>query len=169
MTMACKICNNSKRLEIDRDLVAGKNISKLAKKYGVPRASLDYHKATHLSRQLLKAQETRDLLTAERLTDDIEFMLKAGREIFDEAREDKSHCWSLGALASLRETWAFVAKVHSMIQEEKKEQAPTWDHLKDNLSIDELGLLGNLMRKANGENVVIEYPDKKGNEECYND
>ena len=84
------------------------------------------------------------------LTDDIEFMLTAGKEIFDEAREDKSHCWSLGALASLRETWKFVAQVAFMMKEEEKAQDPgqDWSEFGRNLSVDELELLRNLVMKA---------------------
>jgi hypothetical protein len=151
MTMACKICNHPKRLDIDRDLVAARNISGLAKKYNVPRASLDYHKAKHLSRQMIKAQETRDLLTAERLTDDIEFMLNAGKEIFSEARKDKSHCWSLAALREVRETWKFVAQVTFMMNEEKEKEKEQQQYYPQNLSIEELELFQSLLHRLTTE------------------
>jgi hypothetical protein len=151
MTMACKICNHPKRLLIDRELVAAKNISGLAKKYDVPRASLDYHKANHLTRQLLKAQDTRDLLTAERLTDDIEFMLNAGKEIFSEARKDKSHCWSLAALREVRETWKFVAQVAFMMNEEKEREEEQQQYYPQNLSIEELELFQSLLGRLTTE------------------
>ena len=68
MTMRCKICNHDLRIDIDRQLVMGKNKGTIAKKFDVSLSSLSRHEANHLSRQLLqhydKKREQEQMLKA---------------------------------------------------------------------------------------------------------
>ena len=62
MPMACKVCNHPQRLKIDREIVQGKSLAGISKRYGVPWNSLDSHKSNHLSRQLVQAYEKKELV-----------------------------------------------------------------------------------------------------------
>jgi len=59
--MTCKICSNPKRLQIDREIVSGGNLSSIAKKYSIPYNSLYNHAQSHISRQLVQAYRKKEL------------------------------------------------------------------------------------------------------------
>ncbi len=75
MTQVCQICSHSKRLELDRSIVQGGNLSKIAKKFDVPYQSLYRHTQEHVSRQLAQAWAKKELMASMDILTDAELDL----------------------------------------------------------------------------------------------
>lgn len=117
MTMVCKICSHPKRLEIDREIVQGGNLSKIARKYGLPYNSLYNHSQNHLSRQLVQAYEKKELAESLNLLNRIEDMLNKAEEIFNRNYEAKKDLTALKALGEQRNTIELLAKIAAYLHE----------------------------------------------------
>lgn len=151
MGRVCKVCSDKDRLKIDRALVSGQSVSAVAKQFGVSVHSLYQHRRHHLSRQLLKAQESRDLLHSKNLLQEIQFMRDKCRQILAASEEKGSLNTSLGAIRELRSTLEFVTKLAVTLKEEKQreeheEKRKQIEKLK-RLSREELEQLESLLRR----------------------
>jgi len=69
--MTCRVCGHRKRLEIDRALIEGKSLRDIARQTGTTASSLQRHKAEHLTRDLVKAHEAREVARADSLLADV--------------------------------------------------------------------------------------------------
>lgn len=49
----CKVCNSNRKLEIDKLLLAGEKIARIAKMYGVSRPTLIKHQKSHLGNKII--------------------------------------------------------------------------------------------------------------------
>ena len=117
MTMVCKICSDSNRLAVDREIVAGGNLSKIAKEYNVPYGSLYNHAQEHLSRQLVGAYEKKSLVESMDLLAMIEGILEKAGQIFDRNFEKKRDALALKALSEQRSTIELLAKIASFLHQ----------------------------------------------------
>ncbi len=163
MTMACVICNHSKRLDIDRDLTKGMGSTKIALKYGVQMNSVHNHKKKHLSRQMLKSGEMQEVANSKNLFGEVQNLIDRTKGILNDAEDkDRPHI-SLGAVRELRQTYEFLIKFSaymSQIQKEDKqaEQEKELKIIQDNLSKDELLQLTFLLDKMKGKTDFYDYP-----------
>ena len=108
MPQSCKICNNSRRLEIDRELVTGKSKSKIAQKYDVPYHSVDYHARHHLSRQMLQGYERKGRLVSDELVSQFEDLFVKAKEMHDRSLARDSVSGDALALRALSEQRAIL-------------------------------------------------------------
>jgi hypothetical protein len=69
--MTCRACGHKKRLEIDRALLEGQSLRDIARRTGTTASSLQRHKAEHLTRDLVKAHEAREVARADSLLADV--------------------------------------------------------------------------------------------------
>ena len=153
MAMVCQICSHSERLQIDRDILGGKALSKIALEYGLSSSSLARHRARHLSRQLLKSHEAREALDTQRLLDDVEDMRSRIIEILDKCRSKGWYNSELKGIAEWRNTLAFVTSLaldlRRLEHEEKQSTVRLQaDQLRQNLTRDEIEFLHYLLTKA---------------------
>ncbi len=163
MGQDCVICNHKKRLQIDRDLVKGHGATKVSLKYGVQMMSVHNHQKKHLSRQMLKSGEMKEVANSKNLFGEVQNLIDRTKGILNDAeRRDRPHI-SLGAVRELRQTYEFLIKFSaymSQIQKEDKqaEQEKELKIIEDNLSKDELLQLTFLLDKMKGETDFYDYP-----------
>ncbi len=119
MGMTCNICNHSKRLQIDRDLVQGKNYQIIANTYGVDWQAVRRHKENHLSRQLTQAYERKEMAESMNLLAHIEDILDKANSIFNRNYEQKRDGLALKALAEQRSTIELLAKIGAYLHESR--------------------------------------------------
>jgi hypothetical protein len=117
MTMICKICSHTKRLKIDRDIVQGGNLTKIAKKYGVPYHSLYSHSKEHLSRQLVQAWEKKDLAESMNLMHRIDQIIIRADDIFQRNYDKEKDALALKALGEQRATIDLLGKISAYLHE----------------------------------------------------
>ena len=159
MTMVCKICSDKRRLEIDRELVRGGNVSKIAKEYGVSYGSLYGHSRRCVTRQLMKSEEMRERLTAQNLFDEIDFLVEKSKDILERADVNDEHMVSLKAIGELRANYEFLTRLamqfkEVMADQEKKKEREQVDFLKERFTRKELELLQSIYNKKPGEILV---------------
>jgi transposase-like protein len=159
MTMVCKICSDSRRLEIDREIVRAGNISKIAKKFGVSYGSLYAHSKKCVTRQLMKSEEMRQMLTAQSLFDEISFLVEKSKDILERDDINNDHMVSLKAISELRANYEFLTRLamqskEVMADEEKRNMRREVDALKEKFTREELELLYRIYNKKPGEVLV---------------
>lgn len=89
MGQHCQCCISSKRLDIDKAIVAGGNLSEIARNFGVSYSSVTHHRDRHISRQLLTAAKQRDLTTSGGLLDIMENLFQVTNLVVSEAWRQK--------------------------------------------------------------------------------
>ena len=157
MAMACTICNHDKRIEIDRMIVQGISLAKIAKKYDVPYQSLYNHSQNHLTRQLVTAMAKKELTESMDLLARIEDILSKAKNIFDRNYEKGKDSLALKALSEQRSTIELLAKIAAFLHESRamELQANNRDEEKEQeykkqlvcLSSDELVIFRSILAK----------------------
>lgn len=180
MGTRCTICTHAKRLEIDRSIVSGAPLARLAQKYAVNYHSLRRHAENHVTRQLSQAWHKKELESSFDLLHTIDDILQKTEVIFDRNFRAKKDSLALKALESKRQTIQLLANISYSLHQAKlteleilKEKAGETnaeqkaEYMKglDNLSIEELKLLQRLIDKAyNGTKEVILQPNTRGSD-----
>jgi hypothetical protein len=176
MPQACKICNNSKRVEIDRELCRGKSKASIARSYNVSQNSLQYHADNHLSYQLKTAMQRKESIESMNLLSEIEDILSRTKKILDDAEARDRPRLALDAIREARGSYELLSKIafslhQARIQElelqqkqdgtkDEEDDREFWEGVHRNLNDAELHLLERLIEKINGEtkeNVVDGY------------
>jgi len=152
MTMTCNICSHPSRLQIDREIVAGRSLRAIATEYGLSSSSLARHRARHLSRQLLKSAGAKQALDAQRLLDDVEAMRSRILEILDKCRAKGWYNSELRGIAEWRNTLQFLTglalDLHRLeIEEGRAGQRLQIEDLKEVYTRSELEQLQTLLSK----------------------
>ena len=178
MGMKCKVCSDSRKIEIDRALLAGGNVSKVSKKFDLPYMSVYRHRDKHISRQLVKSQEVRDSLTGKHLLNVVQDVLENCKRIMHETGHDpKQYNISLTAAGKVLSVVQLLHEITTNLleyQQTEKDEKQT-NHEKDymaklnRLSIDEMKTLKKLQQKMLGiepgkRNDLILTPAKQRKE-----
>ena len=159
MGQRCGICKHDNRLEIDRAIMKGMPYLRIGKKYGVNDVSVANHARKHLSRQLLKSGEMKEVIHSKNLFQEVEGLIGRTKNILNDAEKQGRPMISLNAIRELRKTFEFLIKFSAFMQEAQKvDEKDKWDEIrfavkiiKERLSVDEISLLHKLMSKMNGE------------------
>lgn len=181
MSQACSICNHDKRLEIDREIVRGISISRIAREYDVSWDSVRYHADNHLSRQLIKSHEMRQALESGNLLNEIEDLLKRSKHILRRAEREGALNTALGAIREARGTLELMSKIavtcHQIRAQELEAQRMEQIGQQDNsiaedikrLSFTELMMFEALVDKMSGNrnDDVIKSVTREINATCF--
>ena len=160
MTQVCKCCSHPKRLDIDRAIVRGQTLAGLSRQYGVSECSLTNHRDNHISRQLLKAEETRMVLHSKELLDTITGLLDKSQDILQRAESKDDLPVALRAIAESRATIELMCRLAAHVQqirsqEEEQEQQAAIDVGLGRLTTKELAVLSDLTKKMQGHDVDV--------------
>lgn len=115
MSHPCHCCNLPKRLELDRKIVEGKNLAKLAKEYDVPYHSIYAHSQKHISRQLATVIEKKGFLEGDKLLETINRIIYRAEKIFRRNYNEKKDLLALKALDSQRNTIQLLSNIAAQI------------------------------------------------------
>ncbi len=165
MGQKCTVCSHEKRKDIEKLIVSGQSNRNIGKRYNLGHVSVRNHKMHHLSRQLLKNEETRNLLHGRNLLENIQTLISKTENILDDVENKKLPFVKLSAIRELRMTYEFLLKFSAYMWEAQKQ-----DHQKEldkqigdikRLDVYEIRLLGNLIDKMNGKSGIDVLADIK--------
>jgi hypothetical protein len=166
MSNSCSICNHPNRLKIDRQIVEGKNLAKIAKEFNVPYHSIYQHSQKHITRQLATVMEKKGFLEGDELLHMIETIIERADEIFERNKGTKDFI-ALKALDSIKGTIQLLSNISSQLhaakmaelQLEKDNNGETEQQLKEQqqaalciLSNEELPIYLRLVNKILNQN-----------------
>jgi hypothetical protein len=153
MGRVCAICSHDKRLDIDRALTSGKNMTEIATTYGVAYSSVVGHRDNHLSRQLMKSVELRETSHLENISNDILSVYHRVMSCLEKAeRQNKSYLF-LESARELRSYAEFLIKLQATfvkLQEEAANQEQEATKVKLDLSLLTDGQLKDLIGLYSG-------------------
>ena len=166
MAQACQVCNHPKRINIDRQIVAGSSLSKISKEYGVSYGSLYGHAQNHITRQLATAMQKKEMTESMDLLGRIETLLARAEKIFHRNYDKGKDGLALKALGESRSTIELLAKIAAYLHEaramELQQQAKQEETLDLSMLNDrELSIFSKLIRKINKKDpAIVVLPDK---------
>lgn len=174
MGQRCAVCGHKKRLEIDKEIISGGNLTELAKRYGINYNTMYFHAKNHISRQLLTYENQQKLIQNTDLLQKIDNIITKTEDIFRRNYEKKKDIVALKALSTQKGVLELLAKIsfeiHASRQldiqttnEEAEEQKQTEfaESIKV-LTMSELLMLEHLQKKieTQDKNFII-IPDKE--------
>ena len=167
MPQRCKVCDNPERLNIDRAIISGKSLKEISREFNIGYDSLYRHSQDHLSRQLSKAYELKQMGENNELLEKIESIISRAEDIFRRNYEANKDLTALKSLAEIRSTIELLHKISyqshqarlaelelARLQKKDEENTNKWDYLNSlsNLNDSELNLFAQLMRKLKSGN-----------------
>ncbi len=180
MGMVCQACNSSKRIQIDRDIVQGKSYSGIARTYGLGIESVRLHAKNHLSKQLVRAWDTKELDESMDLMGRIDKMLSRAEKIFKRNYVAKKDNTALKALGEQRKVFELLSNISFQLHQariselelmrredgshDRQEAEQLFQNVSEVLTDHELMLFSKLLEKIEAKDpaidVVAEYlPD----------
>lgn len=172
MGMRCKVCNHPAKLLIEREIVKGVALLKIAQKYNVSYMSVRFHAQNHLSHQLVAAWNKKHGIEAMGLMEEIDGIVQKAKLIF-ERNFDKNTATgdglALKALDSQRLTFELLCKIAQLYHEIRMKELeaataevdPKIQQIKDyqnaakaNLSNEELAVLMKLGVLVHGDDDI---------------
>ena len=115
----CNICTHPQRLEIDKKVIEGCNLSQLAILFGVPYASLYNHAQSHVPRSLARAMEKKLMIEGSKLMEIIENIIQRTEDIFIRNYDKGKDVTALKALDSERNTIQLLSNISAQIHAAK--------------------------------------------------
>jgi len=161
VSRVCTICQHKRRADIDRALVSGRAISKIALEFNVPEYSVRYHAENHLSRQLLKANEIREAINTETIAKTFLDLMDRTERLLQRAEESPNLFAQASAIREMRSNLEFLAKwavtMKQRLQEQQEQEAQAQGETLDQAlrRLDPLGLklYRVLMRHFQGHSI----------------
>jgi hypothetical protein len=102
MPRTCLACKSHERKEIDKAIVAGEPLRKIAENFPISMTALHRHKP-HVSQAIVKAEEKREERAGENLLDEMRRVQRKVWEILAKMEAEGDHRGSIVALREVRE------------------------------------------------------------------
>lgn len=158
MGQPCSVCNHHKRLEIDRLLVSNRSLASVTRQYGVSVGSLSHHRKNHLSRQMVKAKEVRDIFVSKNILGIVDDLLNISLNILKKTEnKPKQYGIALKAIAESRRTIEFlyecsISYKEIQAEEQRREKEQRSQHYDLNrLTVEEVVTYRDLLLKMQGK------------------
>lgn len=119
MGLKCSICTHKARLEIDREIVNGKSLQSISRQFVVSSAAISHHSRAHLSHQLVRAYEQKELEESMNLLGRIDTILHHAENIFERNYAARHDVTALKALDSQRQTIDLLARISMFLHQAK--------------------------------------------------
>ena len=119
MAMKCITCSHPKRLEAERAYLQGVAVTKIAGDLGLNEGTVRFHMTNHLSRQLVKAFEQRELSTSMDMLGEIDQIIRQAKDIFNRNYRKGADVTALKALSEQRSTLELLCKISAFMHESK--------------------------------------------------
>ena len=111
MSQRCKVCLHPERAAIDKAIIEGVTMRNIGAQYGMSEASVQRHKNSHLAKDLVIAQEAKDITSADSLMSDLTSLKDRAERILATCEENGDLRTSLGAIKELRNCIELLLKV----------------------------------------------------------
>lgn len=119
MSIKCSICSHPRRLEIDRAIVKGGNLTKMAQNFGVQYYALYTHSREHIARQLSEAWHKKEIEADFDLLRKIDGIIAKTERIFERNYQAKKDGIALKALDSQRNTIQLLTQISFALHQAK--------------------------------------------------
>lgn len=119
MPDTCKVCIDKNRLQVDREIVSGGNLTKISKKYGLPYHSVYNHAREHISRQLAQAWSKKEVEEGFDMLARIDDLLRKAENIFTRNYRAKKDGLALKALSESRNTLDLLQRISFSLHQAK--------------------------------------------------
>lgn len=116
MPRTCSVCNDIRRDEIDRALLAGEPLRDIAGRVPIAKSALHRHKL-HLSATLVKAQESEQVARADGLLDQLIELTNEARRLKQKAEAKKDYRTALAAVRELCRIVELVARINGELKD----------------------------------------------------
>jgi|GEM_PF-4142707 len=147
MSKPCAICCDSRRLKIDRELVKGGNMSEISRRFNIRYHTVCNHKQQHLSRQLLKSQEIRELSMTETVARDVSSIYTRLNKLLDKA-ERKNRTRTFVVIAQeIRAYSEFLLRLQATFEAMSLEESSKPQDSENAVIIDVSGLTDEMLEK----------------------
>ena len=110
------------RLELERELVQGKSISGIARKFNVSRDSLEYHKRHNLSQSMARAWSHKLDVDNMSLLDDLNNLIDRTKNILDKAEDKEQLGTQLQAIREIRESYKLLSQIAFSLAQAKQDE-----------------------------------------------
>ncbi len=111
MTKKCVTCSHPDRLAIDRRIIQGGSLPKIAQEFGVSYDSIYHHSKNHVARQLVDAARKKDLMHSMDVISDVEELITRTKNILDDVEEERQFGTALAAIKELRGCYELLSKI----------------------------------------------------------
>jgi len=115
--MQCDTCNHKSRLQIDREIIQGKNLSKIAKEYNLSYNSVYNHSKEHISRQLAQSMAKKQLAEDLDILHEVESLIKRTKHILDTAEKAGKLDTALRAIGEARGSYQLLTQTAFQLHE----------------------------------------------------
>lgn len=111
MGRTCTICINPRRDEIDRLLLEGEPIEKIAADFDLSASSVRRHKAGHISAKLVRASDEREILAANHLLREMENLHRRTLDFLDAVEHGSDKRLFIAAIKEVRSNIELLIKL----------------------------------------------------------
>jgi hypothetical protein len=115
MAQACATCNHAERDSIEAELVTGRSLSGVARRYGLTRNALTRHQRNHLSPAIATLHQSKRVHT---LLDSVSDLVGRTERILDQAEQTGKVNVALGAIREMREGLKLLGMVTGELKPE---------------------------------------------------
>lgn len=136
MARSCVTCAHPSLTEIDRAIVAGEPLTRVAVRFGLTESTIRRHSAEHIPDALAKSQQAADVARADSLIDRLRGLGKTTMEVLKEARDEKDGEIALKAIARCEKQIELMARLLGELNESPTVQislSPEWLALRGRL------------------------------------
>jgi hypothetical protein len=117
MPRTCSVCNDIRRDEIDRALLAGESLRDIAGRIPIAKSALHRHNKLHLPATLVKAQECEQVARADGLLEQLIELTNEARSLKQKAEAKKDYRTALAAVRELCRIVELVARINGELKD----------------------------------------------------
>ena len=125
----CQVCANKRVSEIDKRIVKGADLAKLAREFSISYSAMYRHAREHISRQLATGAEVALKNTGVNLMTELGQLMNETREILEEARKKKHNGLALKAIQQIRGNLSLLAAIENEIYKQQMRMDGTVEEL----------------------------------------
>ena len=119
MPQVCRVCRLPNRHEAEEAILAGEPFRRIAARFGASATALRRHKEAHLPAKLIKVAESREVDSAESLTDTLQWIEAEARRLGQKAEKAGDTRTALAAIREHLRTIELKAKMWAARQQQQ--------------------------------------------------
>lgn len=127
----CQVCVNEDVKEINKRIVRGENLAKMAQEYNLSYDSLYRHSREHVPRQLATGAEIALKNTGVNLMNELSHLMDESKKILKEARGKKHNGLALKAIAQIRGNLSLLAAIKNELFKQRQKGDLDADELRE--------------------------------------
>jgi len=116
LAMLCSVCNNAQVEEINKEIISGTPIRRIAARFGLSASAVARHKKKHLPETLLQAREAAEVAHADDLLAQVQELQAKALRILQQAERQGDFKIALSGIKEARACLELLAKLQGELQ-----------------------------------------------------